>query len=238
MMMAMVVFGSAILSAQKRIVASFAITAVIIPVLPPMPDVGMTSFEGWGITIQQILIGVTIGFISRLIFETFVLGGQIVAMSSGLGFAVINDPSSGIPIPAIGQFFLMMATLVFLAVDGHLLMIDIVVRSFYSLPISTEGISVAAFSGIFELAGSMFTVGLKMALAAIISILMVNLSFGILTKVAPSLNIFVIGFPMILTSGLLILWFTINSFDIYFDLQFFNGLNLACEMVYLECTNG
>lgn len=238
MMMAMVVFGSAILSAQIRVVASIVITAVILPVLPAMPEAGMMSFEGWGITFQQVLIGVTIGFVSRLIFETFVLGGQIVAMTSGLGFAVINDPSSGVPIPAIGQFFLMMATLIFLAVDGHLLMIDIVVRSFYSMPVSTEGISMNSLSGIFGLAGSMFAVGLKMALAAVISILMVNLSFGILTKVAPSLNIFVIGFPMILTTGLLILWFTINSFDIYFNLQFFNGLNLACEMVKLECTNG
>jgi len=238
MTMSMVVLGSAILSKQKRIAASIAITAVIIPVLPPMPEVAMMGYQGWAITIQQLFIGVAIGFTSRLIFETFIVGGQIVAMSSGLGFAMINDPSSGIAIPAVGQFFLMMATLIFLAVDGHLLMIDIVIRSFYSLPVSKEGISMAALSGLFSLAGDMFNVGMRMALAAVISLLMANLTFGILTKVAPSLNIFVIGFPMILTAGLLILWFTINSFDYYFNMQFFNGMDLACQFVKLECTNG
>lgn len=238
MTMSMVVLGSAILSPQKRIAASIAITAVIVPVLPPMPDVSLTSYQGWAITIQQLFIGIAVGFTSRLIFETFIIGGQIVAMSSGLGFAVINDPSSGIAIPAVGQFFLMMATLVFLAVDGHLLMFDIIVRSFYTLPVSTQGISMEALSGLFMFAGEMFTVAMRMALAAVISLLMANLTFGIMTKVAPSLNIFVIGFPMILTAGLLILWYTINNFEYYFDIQFYNGMDLACQFVKLECTNG
>jgi flagellar biosynthetic protein FliR len=238
MTMAMVILGSAIVSPQKRVILSFAVTAVIVPVLPPMPAVDMVSFEGWMITVQQVMIGITVGFVSRLIFETFVIGGQIVAMTSGLGFAEINDPSSGVAVPVVGQFFLMMATLTFLALDGHLMLIDTIVKSFYSLPVSTEGISMAALSGIFTMAGNMFVVGLKMALAAVISLLMVNLSFGILTKVAPTLNIFVIGFPMILTFGLLILWFTINGFGEYFDLQMLNGMELTCNLVNLECVNG
>ena len=205
MTMSMVVLGSAIISKQKRIAASVAITAVIVPVLPAMPDVPMTGYEGWAITIQQLFIGVAIGFTSRLIFETFIVGGQIVAMSSGLGFALINDPSSGIAIPAVGQFFLMMATLVFLAVDGHLLMIDIIIRSFYTLPVSTEGISMNALSGLFTLAGDMFNVGMRMALAAVISLLMANLTFGIMTKVAPSLNIFVIGLSVLTVVGIVVM---------------------------------
>lgn len=239
MTMAMVVFGSAIMSAQKRVVLSLAITAVIVPVLPTMPAVDMLSYQGWMITIQQLFIGVTVGFVSRLIFETFIVGGQVVAMTSGLGFAQINDPASGVTVPAVGQFFLMMATLIFLAVDGHLLMIDIIVRSFYSMPVGVAGISASDLPSIFvDMASSMFAVGLKMALAAVTSLLIVNLSFGILTKVAPTLNIFVIGFPIILTFGLLILWFTINGFDRYFNLQFINGMDVTCQLVKVECANG
>ncbi|NNJ72982.1 MAG: flagellar biosynthetic protein FliR, partial [Enterobacterales bacterium] len=223
MFMSMVVLGSSIVSAQKRVVTAFLICLVVVPVLPPMPQIALFSYSGFMVTLQQIFIGVTVGFVSRLIFETFIIGGQIVAMSSGLGFAQINDPSSGVVVPAVGQFFLMMTTLIFLAVDGHLLMIDTIVQSFYSMPIGVEGISMSALWGMFDMAGGMFAVGLKMALAAVISILMVNLSFGILTKVAPTLNIFVIGFPIILTFGLLILWFTLNGFNEYFDLRMLQG---------------
>ncbi len=238
MFMSMVVIGSAIVSAQKRVVAAFVVCLVVVPVLPPVPAVDLASYNGIMITLQQVFIGITIGFVTRLIFETFIIGGQIVAMSSGLGFAQINDPSSGVVVPAVGQFFLMVATLVFLASDGHLLMIDTIVQSFYTLPIGVSGLSMSALWGIFDMAGGMFEVGLKMSIAAVVSILMVNLSFGILTKVAPTLNIFVIGFPIILTFGLLILWFTMNGFNEYFELRMLQGKELNCVLLNLECPNG
>lgn len=238
MFMAMVVIGSAIVSPPMRVVAAFAVCLVVVPVLPAMPQVELFSYPGFMITIQQLFIGLTVGFVSRLVFETFIIGGQIVAMSSGLGFAQINDPSSGVVVPAVGQFFLMMATLIFLAVDGHLMMIDTIVHSFHTMPVATEGISMAALWGIFDMAAGMFAVGLKMAIAAVVSILMVNLSFGILTKVAPTLNIFVIGFPIILTFGLLILWFTLNGFNEYFDLRMLQGQQTTCTMLKMECANG
>jgi len=238
MTMSMVVIGSAIVSPQKRLIFALLITSVVAPVLPAMPDVELMSHEGFIITIQQVFIGVSVGFVSRLVFETFIVGGQVIAMSSGLGFAQINDPASGVNVPAVGQFFLMMATLIFLAVDGHLILINIIVKSFVTLPVSTQGIPMPALSGIFDMAGSMFSAGLMMALAAVISLLMVNLSFGILTKVAPTLNIFVIGFPIILTFGLLILWFTLNGFTTHFDRQFLNGQQTTCSLVNMECVNG
>jgi len=184
------------------------------------------------------LIGLAVGLVSRLFFETFIIGGQIVAMSSGLGFARINDPSSGVSVPAVGQFFLMIATLVFLSLDGHLLMFEIIVRSFDTLPVSTSGLPMVSLTKLLNFVSQMFAAGLMMALAAVISLLMVNISFGILTKVAPTLNIFVIGFPMILTFGLLILWFTLGGFLRHFDQQFLHSQQVMCSMVMLECTDG
>ena len=211
MCMSMVIVGTFIVSAQKRLIIAVLITLVVAPVLPEMPAVDLLGYKGFLIALHQVLIGLAVGFVSRLIFETFIIGGQIVAMSSGLGFAQINDPSSGVTVPAIGQFFLMIATLVFLSINGHLVMFEIIVRSFDTLPVSTSGLPMVSLVALINFTSWMFAAGLMMALAAVISLLMVNLSFGILTKVAPTLNIFAIGFPIILTFGLLILWFTLPS---------------------------
>lgn len=238
MFMSMVIIGSYIISKVKRALLAFAITVLVYPVLPPMPEVPLLGFEAIIITVNQIIIGLAVGFISRLVFETFIVGGQIVAMSSGLGFAEINDPSSGITVPAVGQFFLMLATLLFLSMDGHLMMLKIIIHSFETLPVSTEGISLPGIQEVINFGSLMFSAALMMALAAVISLLLVNLSFGILTKVAPTLNIFAIGFPIILTFGLLILWFTIGGFLPHFTQQLERGHQSMCNIVMMECANG
>lgn len=238
MFMSMVIIGSAIISPQKRLILAIVVTMVVVPVLPAMPTVELVGVEAFIISIHQIIIGVAIGFVSRLIFETFIVGGQIIAMSSGLGFAQINDPSSGVTVPAVGQFFLMIATLVFLSLDGHLFMFEIIVNSFTTLPVTKSGMPIVGIYELLSFAGSMFSAGLMMALAAVISLLMVNLSFGILTKVAPTLNIFVIGFPIILTFGLLILWFTLGGFLSHFDNQYSSGKRVMCSMALMECADG
>lgn len=238
MFTSMVIIGSFIVSIQKRAALAFLITILVAPVLPEMPEVELISFKAMIITINQILIGLAVGFVSRIVFETFIVGGQIVAMSSGLGFAQINDPSSGVTVPAVGQFFLMIATLVFLAVDGHLLMIELIIHSFHTMPVSETGLPMINLVEIFKFAGTMFSAGLMMAFAAIISLLLVNLSFGILTKVAPTLNIFAIGFPIILTFGLLILWFTIGGFLSHFNQQLLQGQLTMCSLIMMECGNG
>ncbi|PCJ49981.1 MAG: flagellar biosynthetic protein FliR [Gammaproteobacteria bacterium] len=238
MLMSMVIIGSFIVSRAKRVALAFTITLVVAPVLPPMPVVELISFDAFIITINQLIIGIAVGFVSRLVFETFIVGGQIIAMSSGLGFAQINDPSSGVTVPAVGQFFLMMATLIFLAVDGHLMMFEIIIRSFDTLPVSTKSLPMESIAELISFAGMMFSAGLMMALAAVISLLLVNLAFGILTKVAPTLNIFVIGFPIILTFGLLILWFTISGFMPHFNKQMQRGQETMCNIVLMECGHG
>ena len=238
MFMSMVIIGSAIISPQKRLILALVVTMVVVPVLPPMPAVELVSVKAFIISVHQLIIGVAIGFVSRLIFETFIIGGQIIAMSSGLGFAQINDPSSGVTVPAVGQFFLMIATLVFLALDGHLFMFEIIVNSFNTLPVSINGMPMVSVYALLNFAGTMFAAGLMMALAAVISLLMVNLSFGILTKVAPTLNIFAIGFPIILTFGLLIIWFTLGGFLSHFNSQYDSGKRVMCSIAMMECANG
>ncbi len=238
MCMSMVIIGSVIISAQKRLIIALLITMVVVPVLPEMPKVELFGYDAFIISIHQVLIGLAVGFVSRLIFETFIVGGQVVAMSSGLGFAQINDPTSGVSVPAVGQFFLMLATLIFISVDGHLFMFELIVKSFETLPVTSSGLPLVSLAELIKFTSWVFAAGLMMALAAVISLLMVNLSFGILTKVSPTLNIFAIGFPIILTFGLLILWFTLSGFMSHFDQQMHRGKEIMCSMVLMECGNG
>ena len=238
MYMSMVVFGSRLVSRPIRVTLSFLVTLVVIPVLPEMPAVELMGFNAFIITIHQLLIGIAVGFTSRLIFEAFVLGGKLIAMQSGLGFAMLNDPSSGVSVPVVGQFFLMITTLVFLSLDGHLMMLQIIIQSFDTLPVSTSGLKLESISALINFTSWIFAAGLMMAFAALISLLMINISFGILTKASPALNIMTIGFPMTIIAGLLIVWVTVSGFMPHFDQQFARGKQVMCALVLMECSNG
>ena len=236
--MSMVVIGSRLISRSKRMILAFLITLVVVPVLPAMPAVELMGFEALIITVHQVLIGLAVGFVSRLVFEAFIVGGQVIAMQTGLGFASLNDPANGASVPVLGQFFLMIVTLVFLSFDGHLMMFQIIVQSFETLPVSASGLQMGGLAALVSFGSWMFAAGLMMAFAAVISLLMINLSFGIMTKAAPQLNIFAVGFPITLTTGLLIVWLTLSGFLPHFEQQFYRGKNIMCTLVMMECRNG
>ena len=161
------------------------------------------------LVIQQLIIGISLGFLSNMVLNTFVLAGQIVALQTGLGFASIVDPVNGISVPAVGQFYLILATLLFWSLDGHLSMIRVVVMSFEAFPIGEAWFAPEQFRDIAHWAGWMFISAVTISLAPIVSLLIVNLAFGVMTKAAPQLNIFSIGFAIAQIMGLLIIWLTL-----------------------------
>ena len=216
-----------------RIKTAFAValTIMVVPVLPPSPFTDLFSFEMILMVMQQMLIGIIIGFISVLMLNTFVVAGQIVAMQTGLGFASIVDPVNGLNVPAVGQFYLILATLLFWALDGHLVLIQMVVYSFESLPIGSGWLDITNYEKIFNWGGWMFATALVLALPPITAMLLINFTFGVLTRAAPQLNVFTIGFPITMTSGLLIMWLTMDNFAFHFENQWRAALMLACEIV-------
>jgi flagellar biosynthetic protein FliR len=109
---------------QVRALLGIMLTLIIMPVVPPSPIENLVDVGTFLIVIQQLLIGIAIGFISMMVLNTFVLAGQVIAMQTGLGFASIVDPVNGINVPAVGQFYLILATLLFWTLDGHLSMIQ------------------------------------------------------------------------------------------------------------------
>ncbi|MEW9797531.1 flagellar biosynthetic protein FliR [Alteromonas sp. CYL-A6] len=228
---AMIGLSARSVSPQTRGLLAIAISLVIIPVIPPSPVTDLVNLGTFILGIQQVLIGVAIGFISTMVLNTFVLAGQVIAMQTGLGFASIVDPVNGINVPAVGQFYLILATLLFWALDGHLAMIQMVVMSFHALPIGDAWFSQDNLREIALWGGWMFVAALTLSLAPIVSLLIVNLAFGVMTKAAPQLNIFSIGFSIAQMMGLIIIWITLGNFTAHFAAQWERAQQFMCELL-------
>ncbi|WP_144209934.1 flagellar biosynthetic protein FliR [Shewanella donghaensis] len=235
MLMVMTVFGSKTTPSRIRLLLAMAITVAVAPVLPPIEYIELFSLSAVFITAQQILIGTAMGFVTILVMQTFVLTGQIIGMQTSLGFASMIDPASGQQTPVVGNFFLLLATLIFLSVDGHLLMFKMLVASFETLPISNQGFTIANYKKLADFGSYMFGAALTMSISAIVSLLLINLSFGVMTRASPQLNIFAIGFPVTMVSGLLILWLTLEPIMSHFDQVWMQGQLLMCDILQLTC---
>jgi flagellar biosynthetic protein FliR len=160
---------------------------------------------------QEIAIGVAIGFSLQLIFDAITLGGQVIAMSMGLGFAIFVDQTRGVNIPVLSQLFMLLAMLVFLALDGHLTLIQLVADSFRLLPIASGGLNTAAIGGILEWSSQLFAVATRIALPAISALIVVNLSFGVMSRAAPTLNLFAVGFPVAMLLGFVVIFLNLAT---------------------------
>lgn len=205
------IFGTGLVPMRIRLGLALTLTLVIAPVIPAMPLIDPLSATGILISVQQVLIGLVMGFALQLVFAVFVFSGELIAMSLGLGFASMNDPVSGVMVPTVSQFYTLMVTLLFLAIDGHLVLIDVLARSFTTLPVAGAGLSVHSLWELVQWGGHLFSDAVLIALPAMTALLVVNLSFGVLTRAAPQLNMFAVGFPAILMIGLVVMWLTLPT---------------------------
>jgi flagellar biosynthetic protein FliR len=225
------VFGHRAVPARVKIGLGIFITLIVAPTLPPMPDVGLGSWHGLFILVQQLLIGIGIGFIMRIVFAAVDAAGEIVGLQMGLGFASFFDPQSASQTLVLARFFNMLAVLIFLAVNAHLLLLGILTESFQTLPIGTQPLSSGGFYNLAAFGSTVFAVGLQLSLPLIAILLMTNLSLGILTRSAPQLNIFAIGFPITLGVGLLVLHATMPIFVHQLEQVLRNGLDATSMLI-------
>ena len=154
---------------------------------------------------EQIIIGALLGLSLQLFFQAFVVAGQIVAIQMGMGFASMVDPANGVNVAVIGQFFTMLVTLLFLSMNGHLVVFEVLTESFTTLPVG-GGLLSHHYWEIANKLGWVLGAALLLVLPAITALLVVNIAFGVMTRAAPQLNIFAIGFPLTLVLGMVILW--------------------------------
>src|SRR5574344_1144185 len=135
LLMVMPVIGTQMVSTRIRLYMALAITLALAPVLPPMPQLEALSLQAILLIGEQILIGALLGFSLQLLFHVFVFTGQLVSMQMGLGFASMADPATGVSVPVLGQFLLMLVTLLFLSMNGHLVTFEVLAESFVTLPV-------------------------------------------------------------------------------------------------------
>ena len=204
------VFGTRSVPMKVKVITSLAITSVLVPLLP-VPEVDVFSPLAFIIIAQQILIGLIIGFAVQLVFSAVITGGQIVAMQMGLGFSLMVDPQNGSQSPVLSQFFIVMVMLIYLAVNGHLVLIEVLAESFKTMPISAEGLVADDFMQVVRWSTNIFAGGMAIALPAIASLLVVNVAFGIMTRSAPQLNVFAIGFPITMMLGFALVMITLPN---------------------------
>ena len=209
--MAVPLIGTQLVPMRIRLGFALALTAVVAPLLPPMPVIDGLSPEMFVIIVQQMLVGFVLGFMVQVLFQLFVVAGQVISNQMGLGFASISDPVNGVSVVALSQLYLMIVMMLFLAMDGHLVLVEVIVASFHQFPVG-EVLPGSIYKQVAAAGSWMFAGALILALPAVIALLIVNFAFGIMTKAAPQLNIFAIGFPFTMVFGLFIVWVSLAGF--------------------------
>ena len=205
------ILSTQLVSQRIRLVLAVAVTVVVAPMLEPVPMIELLSMQSFVIIFQQIIIGLAMGFVLQLMFHVFVIGGQAVAMQNGLGFATLVDPVNGVNVASISQLYLMTVNLLFFAFNGHLAVIYVIGTSFTYLPVGDAGFAIDQYLELVNLGSWMFMGAILVALPSVISLLVVNVAFGVISRVAPQMNIIAIGFPFTMVLGLVIIWLTLSN---------------------------
>lgn len=194
------ILGSAYIPVSIKILIAVAITIFIVPLIQTPTSVDPLSIFGLVLLAQQILIGIIIGTIIQIVFNAVTIAGENIAMTMGLGFAHMTDPVNGITIPVISQLLTVVASLYFLALNGHIALINMLVSSFDVLPF-TELFSINNLMAVAEWGGRMFIGAVLISIPAVTALLVVNIAMGLMTRVAPQMNIFSVGFPLTMMLG-------------------------------------
>ncbi|QGE54045.1 flagellar biosynthetic protein FliR [Bordetella holmesii] len=223
-------FAESAIPVKVKIGLSFMLAAAITLGLPPMPTVSPSSYEGLLLLGQQILIGVAMGLTMRVVFAAVQTAGEYVGLQMGLSFASFFDPSTGANTAVLSRFLNIVAMLVFLSLDGHLLMLAALVRSFDILPLTPAMLDRNGLGVLLQWAGIVFVSGLLLSLPLVCALLTINLAMGILNRAAPQLTVFAVDFPIMLTVGLLVLAIVLPHSGPFLEGLFERGLQAMSDV--------
>lgn len=198
-------FGNRSVPARVKVGLGVMLALIVAPTVPALPALDPMSLPGLLILVQQFIIGLAMGFAMRIVFSAVELAGTITGMTMGLGFATFFDPQSQGQSMVISQFMVLLATLAFLAVNGHLMLLSALAESFFTLPIASSGMGAPGFEQLASWGGRIFSAGVQLSLPMVAALLITNIALGILTRAAPQLNIFGIGFPITLSVGFIVI---------------------------------
>lgn len=214
---------------RTRLILGISIVIAIAPALPAMPQVAPGSLAGLWILGQQMLIGIAMGFAARVIFSAIDMAGTFIGLQMGLGFATFYDPLDGAQTPVIAEVIGIIALLLFMALNGHLLYISTLAQSFHAIPIGPTALSPNSWLNIAELGGKIFSAGLLLSLPIVVALMITNIALAVLTRAAPQLNIFALGFPLTLLGGFIMLSIALNYMSTPLQVLFDTALRSMLE---------
>jgi flagellar biosynthetic protein FliR len=197
------VFSMRVIPMRAKVGLAFLVALASQAVLVDQPLIDVNGRAALGAVAQQIAVGLAIGFSVRLVFAAVELAGELIGLQMGLSFASFFDPSSNAQISAVARFFGYMTMLLFIVINGHLMVLMAVVKSFDRFPADGNFLVALGQMRVFDLGASLFSSALWIALPMIALMLFVNLTMGIISRVAPQMNIYAVGFPVTLTVGML-----------------------------------
>jgi flagellar biosynthesis protein FliR len=207
MIMLMPVFGYTQVPGRVKITLGLVLTLLLIPVLEIDPSsYANLSFFSWaGLVFEQVAIGVFFGFIANFIFMAIQLSGQIIGMQMGFGIVNVLDPESGLQVSTIGQMKNMFFLIVFLGINGHHYLIRVMVESFSQVPPGTLHIDPQLFGELVRMSGQVFSWALRIGIPVMASLFLTEVAMGIVARTVPQMNIFIVGFPVKIGMGLMLL---------------------------------
>lgn len=195
------ILGNKQIPIRVKVTLAMVITVIVAPTLNVPVDIEPGTAQGIFVLMQQILVGVAMGFTMRLVFSAVEMAGDLAGMQMGLGFASFYDPVNASYTPVIAQFLGIVASLAFLAMNGHLYMLAALADSFQAFPIGAAMPSATALRTLAEWGSTIFTHALQLSMPLVGALMITNIALGILTRAAPQLNIFAVGFPITLSVG-------------------------------------
>lgn len=197
------VFSMRAIPMRAKIGLAFFVALCAQAVLDNQPVVSVNGRDALGVVAQQVVVGLAIGFAVRLVFTSVELAGEVIGLQMGLNFASFFDPTSNAQVSAVARFFGNLSMLLFVVINGHLMVLMAVVKSFDRFPVDGHFLQGLNQMRLHEMGASLFSSALWIALPLIALLLFVNLTMGIISRVAPQMNIYAVGFPVTLTVGLL-----------------------------------
>ncbi|WP_456267388.1 flagellar biosynthetic protein FliR [Kushneria sp. AK178] len=227
------IFGENAVPRPAKVGLAFALTIIVAPVLPPMPEVPPTSWTGLMIVVQQFIIGAALGLVMRLVFAAVQAAGDYIALQMGLSFASFYSPEAQGTTTVLARFLNMIAILMFMALNGHTIMIRLLIETFTRLPIGRMGLEPAGFEAIARWGSYIFSAGFLMALPVLTALLIINISMGILNRASPQFSVFSVGFPITLTTGVTLLTFMTPELGVVFQRMFESALNQMVSVTEL-----
>lgn len=204
-------FSNVAVPRRVKLIVALAVGFAIAASLPPQTLASPGSYVGLSILGQQILIGAGMGMSMRVIFATLDVAGELIGLQMGLSFATFFDPQSQGQTSVIAQIIGLVVSLLFLALNGHLMLIQVLARSFEWLPISANPVHAEGWLLLARSGTLLFATGLLLALPVVAALLITNISLAVLTRAAPQLNLFAVGFPITSTVGIGVIWLTLPA---------------------------